>query len=205
MATKVNEIDLGGIDLVVGTIKLATAPGGTQTSLASAELSLLDGVTAGEVTASKVVTAGSDSMVPLRRHIIADAAAVTLTAGDSGALCVFDKADGATFTLPTAAAGLWFDFIVHTAGTSSNNKVITASASEFLKGILKSIDTDTGNALAIDQVGDGTTHRAITMNRTTTGGLAGTQFRLTAISSTVWMVEGFNHGNGTVATPFATS
>lgn len=205
MATKVNELDWGGIDLVVGTLKLATAPGGSQTSLASAELSLLDGVTAGAITASKVVTAGSDSMVPFRRHIIADGANVVLTAADSGALCVFDKSDGALFTLPTAAAGLYFDFIVHTVGSTGTHKVITASASEFIKGVLKSIDTDTSNALAIDQVGNGSTHVAITMNYTTTGGIAGTAFRLTCISSTVWMVEGTNFGSGSVATPFATS
>jgi hypothetical protein len=205
MTSKVNEIDWGGIDLVVNQVKLATTPGGSQTTLTTTELGLIDGVTAGEITASKVVTAGSDSMVPLRRHVIADAAAVTLTAADSGALVVFDKADGATITLPTAAAGLYFDFIVHTTGTSSNNKVITASASEFIKGVLKSVDTDTGNAIAIDQAGNGTTHVAITMNRTTTGGITGTHFRLTAISATIWMVDGFNFGSGTVATPFATS
>src|SRR5258708_2613530 len=35
----------------------------------------------------------------------------TLTAGDSGSLCLFDRAAGIVYTLPTGAAGLWFEFM----------------------------------------------------------------------------------------------
>lgn len=140
-----------------------------------------------------------------RRVIVPDGSGVTLTAADSGGLIVFDKTDGALINLPTAVAGMYYDFIVDTALSSGSYKVLSASASEFLKGRLISIDTDTSNVIAVDQIGNGSTHRAITMNGTTTGGMTGTQFRLTAISSTIWSVQGYNLGSGTVATPFATS
>ncbi len=140
-----------------------------------------------------------------RRVIVADGASVSLTAADSGGLCVFDKTDGALFNLPTASPGLFFDFIVDTALSSGSYKVLSASASEFVKGRLISIDTDTSNVIAVDQIGNGSTHRAVTMNGTTTGGMTGTQFRLTAISATVWAIQGYNLGSGVVATPFATS
>jgi hypothetical protein len=42
-------------------------------------------------------------------------------------------------------------------------------------------------------------------NGTTTGGLLGTWFRFTALSTTQWLVTGIDQGSGTVATPFATS
>lgn len=141
----------------------------------------------------------------VRRVIVADGTSVTLTAADSGALCIFDKTDGALFTLPTAEAGLRFEFITSIVTSSGSHKVITASASQFIKGMLLSVDTDTSLALAINQAGDGSTHRAITQNGTTTGGIAHSRYSLTAISSTLWMVEGINLGSGIVATPFATS
>jgi hypothetical protein len=71
-------------------------------------------------------------------------------------------------------------------------------------GSLVNIDTDTSNAVAA-WTADGTTIRSISMNGTTTGGLLGTWFRFTALSTTQWMVTGIDQGSGTVATPFATS
>lgn len=131
--------------------------------------------------------------------------AKTLTSAESGGLIVFNRAAGTIVTLPASQAGLWFDFVVMTSVTSNNHKVITAEATAFIKGQLVSVDTDSSNALAYDQVGNGSTHVAITMNGTTTGGLIYTNFRMNCVSSTLWTVSGFNHGSGTVATPFTTS
>lgn len=50
-------VDLGGNTIILEDIKVgATAPGQAGTSLSSTELSLIDGVTAGTLTASKVVS-----------------------------------------------------------------------------------------------------------------------------------------------------
>jgi hypothetical protein len=54
------DIDLGGNTLIVEDIKVgATAPGQAGTSLSSTELTLLDGVTAGTATASRVLSLNS--------------------------------------------------------------------------------------------------------------------------------------------------
>lgn len=149
---------------------------------------------------------GSDNPMTVRRRLrVLDAATATLTADDSGALCVLDRAAGVVATLPAAATGLWFDFYVKTSVTSNAYKVITAAATTFLHGQLISVDTDSSNALAYDQVGNGTTHVAVNMNGTTTGGLIYTRFRLVCISATQWVIDGHNFGSGSVATPFATS
>lgn len=59
-----NTLDLGGNDLVVNTVSVgATAPGQAGTNLSGAELTVLDSVTAGTVSASKAVVVDSSSNI----------------------------------------------------------------------------------------------------------------------------------------------
>ena len=127
-----------------------------------------------------------------------------LTEADSGALCVFDRAAGIVFTLPSPKVGLVFDFVVRTTITSNAAKIITDSASTFLVGAYTNVDTDTSNAVAAFN-GDGSTHVSVSMNGTTSGGVKGTKLRFTCTSATEWTVEGIVLGTGVVATAFATS
>jgi len=142
-----------------------------------------------------------------RQPIISGAAAGatrSLSATESGSLVLFDRAAGTIFTLPAPVVGTFFDFSTPVSVTSNAHKVITDSASTFIVGSLLSIDSDTSNAIAA-WTANGTTHRAVSMNGTTSGGLLGTTFRLTAISTTVWMLSGVDVANGVVITPVATS
>jgi hypothetical protein len=136
--------------------------------------------------------------------IAGSGATVTLTEAQSGSTVLFDRAAGIVYTLPAPQPGLYFDFEVLTTVTSNAHKVITDAAASFLVGSVVSIDTDSGN-VTVGFTADGTTIRAISQNGTTTGGLKGTTFRIKALSSTIWMISGIEQGNGTVATPFATS
>ena len=128
----------------------------------------------------------------------------TLSVDQSGETIVMDRAAGIVITLPLAVPGLYYDFDVTTSVTSNSYKIITGAATEFLVGGATNVDTDTSNAVAFFS-GNGSTHRAVTMNGTTTGGLIGTSIRFTCLSATRWMVTGQIFGSGTVATPFATS
>jgi len=125
---------------------------------------------------------------------------------ESGSVILMDATDSITVRLPTPVAGMSFDFVTSVTVTSSDtHKIITKTiASEFLIGGIGSFST------AVAEGGDsfsanGTTHVAITSNGSTTGGLIGQVFRLTAISATQWVVSGNLVGTGTLATPFATS
>lgn len=124
----------------------------------------------------------------------------TLNANESGSVCLFDRAAGIIFTLPTAKVGTYYDFHVTTSITSNNAKIITAVGTELVIGGISL----NAAALAVFS-GNGSTHLAVTMNGTTTGGLLGTKLRFTCLSSTRWMVEGTALGSGTGVTPFATS
>lgn len=128
----------------------------------------------------------------------------TLTAAESGSVCLFDRAAGIVYTLPAPSVGLYYDFLVSTSITSNAAKVITSAATIFLIGSLVNIDTDSTNAVAA-WTGDNSTLIAISMNGTTSGGLIGTCFRCTCVTSLLWMVTGIDQGSGTVVTPFATS
>ena len=141
----------------------------------------------------------------MHREIIQSVGATrTLLAEESNALCLFDQAAGVVFTLPAPVEGMQFEFFATVAVTSNAYKVITNSAGVFLLGAVM------GGSLTVADSGDvfqanGTTHRAISMAGSTTGGLVGTRFRVTCISATQWLIEGGYVGSGTLADPFATS
>jgi hypothetical protein len=128
----------------------------------------------------------------------------TLTAEESGALCLNDRAAGIVWTLPPPAVGMEFEFLATVAVTSNAYKVITDAATTFMVGGVIMGD------VTVAQSGDyfeanGTTHVAISEGGSTTGGLLGDHFVLTAISSTQWAIRGVLHGAGTLADPFTTS
>lgn len=137
------------------------------------------------------------------RQIISASTTRTLLAKESGALVLFSQAAATTFTLPTPVEGMEFEFLTTILATG-NHKVITATiASEFLLGAVTSGDLSGPNTDVFQA--NGTTHVALTQSGTTTGGLVGSSFRVTAISATQWAVKGSIVGTATVADPFATS
>lgn len=129
-------------------------------------------------------------------------ATVTLTAAQSGSTVLFDRAAGIVYTLPAPVVGLTYTFIVSTSVTSNNHKIITdAGTTLLIGGVALSTATPTATAF----YANGTTHLAVTMNGTTTGGLIGAQLQFTCVTSTLWNVTGMSQGSGTIATPFTTS
>lgn len=211
MTSRTKIVDWGGLTVRVNDVEVGcTKPGQTGTALSATELGFVDGVTAGTVTASKAVVAGSDSTITglgVAKPIIADGAAVVLTPAQSGGIIVLDKVDGSLATLPTPAVGLTYEFAVIASVTSSSMKVITNAGTVFIVGSATMVDTDT-TFTHTNQDANGTTHVAVTMaaaSTNSTGGIKGTHFRLTCISATQWLFVGDIHHAGSVATPFTTS
>lgn len=141
----------------------------------------------------------------LHREVIRDVGATyALTAKESGALCLLDRAAGVVYTLPTPVLGMQFEFQATVSVTSNAYTVITNAATEFLLGGIIMGDVTVAQSGDYFEA-DGTTHVALTSNGSTTGGLLGERFVVTAISATQWAIHGVCHGAGTLATPFATS
>lgn len=140
------------------------------------------------------------------KKVIGDAVATRkLTAAESGSLCLFDRAAGVVYTLPTPVIGMVFEFATTVTVTSNAAKIITnVPASEFILGTVFGYTTD---ATEIDGFSaNGSTHVAVSSNGSTTGGVIGDRYTVTAISSTQWLIEGnIFCGTSTPADPFATS
>ena len=138
------------------------------------------------------------------RTIIADQVATRqLTALESGATCLFDIATGTVYTLPSPVIGMQFEFATTVTITSGAAKIVTNLATEFIVGDLEQFIVGSATTSAV--AANGTTHRSINGNGSTTGGVIGDRIRLLAISSTQWLVDGVQSCSGTLSTPFATS
>jgi len=138
----------------------------------------------------------------LHREVIACGSSKTLLASDSGALVLQDTAAGSTVTLPAPVAGMQFEIATSVSVTSNSHVINTDAATTFINGGIDSTSTvvaEGGDTF----VADGTSHVTLTSNGSTTGGLKGSCYRFTAVSSTVWMCTGVMAGTGTLATPFA--
>lgn len=141
----------------------------------------------------------------LHRQVISEAVATrTLLAKESGAQCLFDRAAGVVYTLPVPAfVGMQFEFLVTVSVTSNAHKIITDAATTFLVGAVTMVTIATASPAGFSA--NGTTIRALSAAGTTTGGLIGERYTVTAISATQWTIHGVCVGSGTIITPFATS
>lgn len=77
---------------------------------------------------------------------------------------------------------------------------VLAPASNFLLG-----SAMVGAATPSAFFANGTTIRSINLNGTTTGGIVGSYFTITAVASGQYLVQAQLNGSGTLATPFAVS
>jgi hypothetical protein len=127
----------------------------------------------------------------------------TLGKHESGALCIFGTAAGQAYILPPITAedvGMEFEFVATVTGTGTYS-VTTNAATVFMGGALDSSSTTVAEG-GDTFVADPAASTNFTADSDVTGRLVGTQFRLTAISTTVWAIRGTMMGVGTLATPF---
>ena len=124
----------------------------------------------------------------------------------SGALVVFNDVAGAVFTLPTPVAGMWFEFFTVVARTSNEYKVVTKTvASEFILGAVTATHATVGSSGTAYPAVTGDSYVSHNQNGTTSGGLPGDSFILTAISDTRWVASGWSVQSGSTGTPWSTS
>lgn len=124
----------------------------------------------------------------------------TLVAEDSGAVVTLNKADGIAITLPAAAVGLKFTFLVQTAVSGGNVVISCASGDSFIGSYAACLVT-AGTELFLFS---GASYNTITLNGGTTGGDKGTYLELEAISDTLWLVSGVVQCTDAQAKAFST-
>lgn len=131
--------------------------------------------------------------------VVSGTGSPTLTIGQSNCLVVLDTAT-TTVTLPTPVAGNTYYFVVTT--TAAAQKILTP-AGTFLNGAL--FYNVAGAATTAVGTFDGTANRSFTMNGSTGGGIKGSYFTITAVSSTVYVVTGQLIASGTASPSIANS
>ena len=134
--------------------------------------------------------------------VVAITAETTLTYADHvGRIIEINDADGAV-TLPaitTDTIGATYKFFVGT--TASDLDIKTDGTDKFVGNlVLAASATSQARGFAPAASND-----VISMNGTTTGGIAGSVVEVTAIATAEYLVTGTLLGSGTLATPFADS
>jgi|5_EtaG_2_1085323.scaffolds.fasta_scaffold00553_14 hypothetical protein len=140
------------------------------------------------------------------------AATKSVETSDSGTTYLLNRAAGIVVTLPTAAAGLNYTFIVGTTFTgtfsldgASANDIYTASSNLLIW------DKDAPGTVSAKQFyADGSDDDKIVMDADTKGRFIGSKINCVGIATggqgsatAVWHVDGIVYGDGTLATPFA--
>ena len=134
--------------------------------------------------------------------VVAITAETTLTYADHvGRIIEINDADGAV-TLPAITSdtiGASYKFFVGT--TASDLDIKTDGTDKFVGNlVLAAAATSQARGFAPAASND-----VISMNGTTTGGIAGSVVEVTAIATAEYLVTGTLLGSGTLATPFADS
>lgn len=125
---------------------------------------------------------------------------IILSAEDSGAVCLFDTAGASSFALPAPAVGLEFTFINSITCTADHViKTNTLNTDGFLGGVVSCSTGASADSFSADADGS---NDHITLNGSTTGGLAGSRIHVVAIDSENWAVDGQLVTSGTSATCF---
>lgn len=135
------------------------------------------------------------------RLVAATAATLAVTAAaHGGRVVLFDRAGGVAVTLPAATGtGNVYRFIVKTTLTSSGT-IKVADNTDVMSGALIVTDQADGSTASFGTVAASDT---ITLNGSTTGGLAGGLITLVDVATNLWSVSGVVVGNGAEATPFS--
>jgi hypothetical protein len=149
-------------------------------------------------TSGNVVTTGYVSSYD--NIVSIEDATYTVATTQSGAVFTLNRAAGIVVTLPTAAAGLQYTFIVGTTFTGAG-QINTQNTSDLYSGFAQIFDPATAgdtNTFIPDASNDDT----IDLGTAAQGWLVGGIIRLKATTAAVWHCEAFLHGDGTLATPF---
>lgn len=126
--------------------------------------------------------------------------AITAAAHD-GKLIILNRAAGVVVTLPAATGtGAVFRFSVAAAVTSNSYKIQVADATDVMSGSIYVTDQAAGTGTEFSTVAASDT---ITMNGSTTGGLAGGILTLIDVAANLYAVHGNIIATGVEATPFS--
>lgn len=136
---------------------------------------------------------------------VAVGATLAVTAAMAGSTLLLDTAAGSVATLPAATgSGATYTFVVKTTASSNAHKILAASVSDFMNGIVTGENANTAKCFASAAA----TNHSLQMPFAGTqpsGGFIGDWFTLTDIAANLWTVRGMYQAGTTPTTPFSSA
>lgn len=130
-------------------------------------------------------------------------ATLAVTSAMAGSAILLNTAAGSVVTLPAATgSGATFKFVVSTTTTSNAHKILAASVSDFMNGIVTGENANTAKCFSSAAA----TNHSLQMPFTGTqpsGGFIGDWFILQDIAANLWTVSGMYQAGTTPTTPFS--
>ena len=148
---------------------------------------------------------GGSTLVGAKKKLISCGnTTTTLTADDSGAICILDNSAASTIVLPAPQVGLEFTVItVVSAAANHTIKTNTLNTDGFLGGVTVSSTTASKNAAFAADADGSNDFITLGVSSNSTGGASGSRLHLVCLDGENWAVEGQLVGVGaTMATPF---
>ena len=143
---------------------------------------------------------GQATLVGHKKNVKTMSDGLVLTEDDSGSYCLFAAAAATAVTLPAPAVGLEFTFVTTVTATADHViKTATLNTDGFLGGVVSCSTGASADSFSADADGS---NDHITLNGSTTGGLAGTRIHVVCIDGENWAVDGQIVTSGTSSTPF---
>jgi hypothetical protein len=147
----------------------------------------------GPVVSNAGFITGTDVVAPS-----VTASTLAVTSDYNGEIIPLNRAAGIAVTLPAATGSqAVYSFFVGTTITSNSTTIKVANSTDVMNGIAN-VGGTTGVVYSTLPASD-----TITLNGSTTGGVAGSIIRVTDIASGIWNVTANLIGSGTPATPFS--
>jgi hypothetical protein len=147
----------------------------------------------GPVTSQAGFIVGTDAV-----QSAVTSATLSVTSSYNGTVIPLNRAAGVTVTLPAATGSqAVYRFVLSTAVTSNSTVIQVANSTDVMAGSA-AVGGSTGSVFSTLPASD-----TITMNGSTTGGLAGSFIELIDIAAGDWIVRAALVGSGSPATPFS--
>ena len=166
-----------------------------------------------DIDASGNISTSTATISALAPYVSLTDATYAPTASQSGSVFVFNRAAGVVVTLPVAAAGVHYKFIVGTTITSNAGTIKGASANDIFTAYSAVNLFDKDNNVAQSKIfyADGSDDDVFSMDGSTTGGVLGSVINVVGIATggqgsatAVWHLNSdLLIADGTLATPFA--
>lgn len=132
-------------------------------------------------------------------------ATLAVTAAMAGSTILLNTAAGSVVTLPAATGtGRIYRFVVTTTTTSGAHKILAASSSDFLNGILTGENAGTAKCFASAAA----TNHSLQMpfsGSQPSGGFIGDWFEIIDVATNLWQVMGMYQAGTTPTTPFSSA